>query len=52
MYADVYYNRGIAYFYKKEYDNAWNDVKKATALGYKINSKFLKNLQEASGRER
>jgi hypothetical protein len=45
-------NRGIAYFYKKEYDEAWDDVYKAKNLGYKVNSRFLKALRQASGREK
>ena len=51
-YAMAYNNRGAAYFYIKEYENAWNDVKKAQALGYKIDPKFLEMLRKASGRER
>ena len=51
-FALAYGNRGEAYFSKKEYDKAWNDVDKAQALGYKTDPDFLKNLREASGRER
>jgi len=49
--ADAYYNRGIAYYFKKEYDKSWKDIKKAQDLGYKIPSKFLENLRNASGRQ-
>ena len=50
--AMAYNNRGLVYFVTKEYDNAWNDVNKAQSLGYKIHPGFLKDLREASGRER
>jgi hypothetical protein len=44
--------RAIAYFYKHEYDKAWDDVSKAQDLGSQIDPEFLKDLREASGRER
>ena len=48
--ADAYYNRAISYFYKKEYDKAWNDVYKYQNLGHEVDLGFLKMLQEASGK--
>jgi tetratricopeptide (TPR) repeat protein len=51
-YPKTYNYRGRAYFYLKKYDNAWSDVNKAQSLGYKVQPEFLKNLREASGRER
>lgn len=50
--ASAHSSRGIAYFYLKLYDKAWDDVHKAQALGYRINSDFLKALREASGRQK
>ena len=50
-FAGFYYNRGIAYFYKKNYDKSWQDVHKAESLGYKFNVDFIKSLRKASGRE-
>jgi tetratricopeptide (TPR) repeat protein len=50
--AEVYYNRAFAYFKKQEYDEAWNDVYKAQNLGFKVHPGFLKDLREASGREK
>jgi hypothetical protein len=50
-YAGAYYNRGIAYFYKSEYDKCWQDVHKAESLGYKFKDEFIKALREASGRQ-
>jgi len=34
-YAHAYYNRGIAYYYKGEYERAKEDYRKACELGYK-----------------
>jgi len=49
--VDAYYNRGAAYYYKREYDQAWEDVHKAQSLGLQIRPDFLKALREASGRQ-
>ena len=46
--AGAYYNQAIVYYFKKEYNNSWKDIKKAQDLGYKIPSKFLENLRNAS----
>ena len=51
-FAEVYNNRAVAYFFKREYDKAWDDVYKAQNLGFQIHPRFLKDLREASGRER
>jgi hypothetical protein len=48
----AYNNRGIDYYFKKEYDKSWENVKKAQELGFKIHAKFLEELSKASGRER
>ena len=50
--ADAYYNRGLAYFSKRDYEKAWDDVHKAESLGYKVQPEFLKDLREASGRQK
>ncbi len=50
--AEAYNNRGIVYYFKKEYDKSWGNVKKAQELGYKSHPKFLEDLSKASGRER
>jgi len=50
--AEVYHNRSLAYTMKDEHNKAWNDVKKAQALGHQIDPHFLKTLGEASGVER
>src|SRR4030042_1535754 len=46
-YASAYYYRGHIYHYNGEYEKAWEDIKKARSLGYKVPSEFLKNLKEA-----
>jgi tetratricopeptide (TPR) repeat protein len=45
-------NRSVAYYHKGEYDKAWEDVHKAQSSGLKVQPEFLKNLREASGREK
>ena len=40
------------HFFKKEYDEAWDDVYRARNLGYKVQPAFLRDLREASGREK
>jgi len=48
--AKSYYNRGNAYYYQKEYDKSWDDIKKVQDLGYQVPPKFLDDLRKASGR--
>lgn len=48
----AYINRAAIYFYKKQYDEAWEDVRRGNALGVKINPEFTEMLEEASGRKR
>jgi len=49
-FAEAYYNRGIAYYYKKEYDKSLEDVEKAKKLGYQTSPKFIETLRKASGK--
>ena len=49
-YAEVYISRGRVYYFKGEYDKAWEDIKKAQDLGYEISAEFLVDLRRASGR--
>jgi tetratricopeptide (TPR) repeat protein len=51
-YAEAYYGRGVACYYKGEYDKAWEDFHKAQSLGCQVHSGFLKDLREASGRQK
>ena len=47
--AEAYNSRGIAYYYQKQYDKAWDDIKKAQDSGFQIPPKFLDDLGKASG---
>lgn len=51
-YALSYNNRGLAYYFKREYDKAWQDVNKAQSLGFQVHPGFLKALRKASGRQK
>jgi tetratricopeptide (TPR) repeat protein len=51
-YAAAYNNRGYAYYNKRKYDKAWEDVHKTQGLGYQVHPESLKSLREASGREK
>jgi len=51
-FMEAYNNRGAAYLMMKDYDKAWADVHKAEGLGYPVNSRFLNDLKEESGRDR
>jgi len=47
--AEAYFNRGIAYYNKKEYEKSWEDVNMAQALGYTIPPEFLDDLHKTPG---
>lgn len=49
--ANAHWNRGYAYYFKREYKKSWEDVKKAQSLGLQIHPEFLDNLRKASGRQ-
>jgi len=49
--TDAHYNRAAAYYHKRQYDKAWEDVHKAQSMEYQIPPDFLKALRESSGRE-
>lgn len=46
-YKEAYNNRATVYFTKKEFEAASQDVRKAEELGYNVNPKFLKMVQNA-----
>jgi uncharacterized membrane protein YhaH (DUF805 family) len=48
----AYNNRGLTYFFKGEYEKAWDDVHKAKSLGGRVHPEFVKDLREASGRQK
>lgn len=45
-------DRGVAYFFLKDYDKCWEDVNKAIQLGYQVHPQFLSELKRASGRDK
>lgn len=47
--AEAYFNRGIAYYNKKEYEKSWEDVNMAQVLGYTIPPEFLDDLHKTPG---
>jgi len=51
-YAGAYYNRAIAYFYKNDYVQCWQDVHMAESLGCEFSAHFLNALKKASHREK
>lgn len=50
--ARAYYERGLVYYNKGEYDKARQDVRKAQGLGYEVPAEFLRLLSEASQENR
>lgn len=46
--ARAYYERGLVYYERRDYDKAWQDVRKAQSLGYDVPQEFIKLLSEAS----
>ncbi|MFH1190942.1 MAG: hypothetical protein V1670_01935 [Candidatus Omnitrophota bacterium] len=51
-YGGAYYNRAVAYFYKKNYAQCWQDVHKAESLGSRFSADFMESLKKASHREK
>lgn len=49
-FPDALYNRALAYYAKKDYTKASEDVKKAQDQGYKVPQEFLDELKKASGK--
>jgi len=50
--ARAYYERGLVYYNKGEYDKAWQDVHKAQSLGYHVPPEFIRLLSEVSQKNR
>lgn len=51
-FGGYYYNRAIAYFYKKAYDKSWEDVYKAQSLGFVFDERFINKLRRAYRRDK
>ncbi|MDD2679559.1 MAG: hypothetical protein PHO03_01980 [Candidatus Omnitrophica bacterium] len=47
-YAGAYYNRGMTYFYKHEYEQSLQDMRKAEELGVAVDQKFIKSIEKLS----
>ncbi len=50
--AIAYSNRAVIYYHMGKYDKAWEDVHKLQSMGKQIPPEFLKDLRQASGREK
>lgn len=49
--AQGYYNRAVVYYVMLDYDRAWDDARRASALGYRLDPVFFEQLKEDSGRQ-
>jgi tetratricopeptide (TPR) repeat protein len=45
-------DRAMAYYYKGEYNKAWEDVRIGQRMGIRFPPDFLEALRQASGREK
>lgn len=50
--AQFHNDRGVTYFFLKDYDKCWADVNKAIQLGYRVHPQFLSELKKVTGREK
>jgi Tfp pilus assembly protein PilF len=51
-YAEAYYGRSLAHGSKGEFEKAWEDVRQAQRLGYKVDPDILRTMRKASRLER
>lgn len=51
-FAGAYGSRAFVYYKAKEYDKAWEDVRKAEGLGTVVDPEFLSALKEKSGMDK
>jgi len=54
-YAGAYYNRAVAYYYKKDYGKSWQDVHKVQELSAEFDpslAQLTEKLRKASGRDK
>ena len=47
---EAYYNRAIVYYFTKDYDKSWSDIKKTKELGGEVYEGFIQRLSKTSGR--
>jgi lipoprotein NlpI len=50
--AMIYNYRAFSFYFTGDYENAWQDVKKAQSLGYEVNPEFLEELRRVYGRKK
>ena len=50
--ALAYYSRSWVYYNEGQYDKSWEDLHRARELGFPADPKFIRMLQDASGRDR
>ena len=48
-FALAYYNRAVAYYCAQDYGRAWQDIRVARSLGYRMCPDFIEQLKEDSG---
>jgi Tfp pilus assembly protein PilF len=48
-YTDALNNRAFSYFQLKEYDKAWEDLRKAEKLGSVANHELIRALKQVTG---
>ena len=48
--AKSYNSRAVTWFFKKDYNKAWADVKRCRQVGGTLHPRFIELLQQASGR--
>ncbi|MEI7750540.1 MAG: tetratricopeptide repeat protein [Candidatus Omnitrophota bacterium] len=51
-YAPAYKNRAVVYLFEKNYDASWKDARRSEELGLKCNPAFIRQLQQASGKQK
>lgn len=44
--AEIYNNRSVSYFFKKEYEKSWEDAQKSISMGYHVHPGFIKELKK------
>ena len=47
-FAIAYVSKAVTYYYLKEYNNAWDEIRKAQIHGVEVNTHFMKTLANAS----
>ncbi len=51
-FAPAYNDRAVIYCLKGEFEKAKEDIKRAEGLGYKVNPRFIKDIEEIQAKEK